>query len=102
MGSSPVPSLKAGGNAIETWCAGGIDFCWNTIRRLAYHKIEFPTPPSILYPISDMRHTGYTYPNRLDLRRPGSIYPTSHDSRGPRTNSMDATIMICGKTFNFH
>ena len=33
-----------------------------------------------------MRRTGCTYPNRLDLRHRGSIYSTSHDNRGPRTN----------------
>ena len=33
-----------------------------------------------------MRRTECTYPNRLDLRHRGSIYPTSHDSRDPRTN----------------
>ena len=33
-----------------------------------------------------MRRTGYTYSNRLDLRHRGSIFPTSHDSRGSRTN----------------
>ena len=36
-----------------------------------------------------MRRIGYTYPNRLDLRHRGSIYPTSHDNRGPRTNSIE-------------
>ena len=62
MGSSPFPSPKAGGNAIETWYAEGMDFCRNTIAIGS----NSPTPPSVLYPISDMRHTGYTYPNRLD------------------------------------
>ena len=34
-----------------------------------------------------MRRTDYIYSNRLDLRHRGSIFPTSHDSRGPRTNN---------------
>ena len=82
MGSIPFPIIKSG---------------WKFHRNLIYqrdgfllkyhnHRIESPIPPSILYPISDMRHTGYIYPNRLDPRHPGSIYPTSHDCRGPRTN----------------
>ena len=64
MGSIPFSSPKAGGNPIETWYAEGMDFCWNTIAIGS----NFPTPPSSLYPISDMRHTGYAYPNRLDPR----------------------------------
>ena len=98
MGSIPFSSPKAGGNPIETWYAKGMDFRRNTIRRLGYHRIEFPTPPSVIYPISDMRRTGYTYPNRLDPRYRGSIYPTSHYSRGPRTNNRTlAEVILQGK-----
>ena len=35
-----------------------------------------------------MRRIGYTYSNRLNLRHRGSIFPTNHDSRGPRTNTL--------------